>query len=156
MSGVHWMTWPLSGVLLCCALLQPALAAESQADQTKRPRIGLVLSGGGARGAAHVGVLKFLEEQHIPIDYIAGTSMGSVIGGLYASGMTPDEIEHALKTMDWEHIFSDAPPREDRSFRRKSDDKLYLVKNKPGFNNGEIEFPAGAIQGRNSIWRCAS
>ena len=148
MSGVRRMTWSLSGMLLCCALLQPALAAESQVDQTKRPRIGLVLSGGGARGAAHVGVLKFLEEQHIPIDYIAGTSMGSIIGGLYASGMTPDEIEHALKTMEWDHIFSDAPPREDRSYRRKSDDKLYLVKNKPGFNNGEIEFPAGAIQGQ--------
>jgi NTE family protein len=148
MSDVRWMIGTLCGVLLYSALLPPVVAAESQAGQAKRPRIGLVLSGGGARGAAHVGVLKFLEEQHIPIDYIAGTSMGSIIGGLYASGMTPDEIEHALKSIDWEHIFSDAPPREDRSFRRKSDDRLYLVKNKPGFNNGEVEFPAGAIQGQ--------
>jgi len=134
---------------MCCVLVQPVLAAEPGEQQAERPRIGLVLSGGGARGAAHVGVLKALEEMHVPIDCIAGTSMGSIIGGLYASGMTPEEIETALKTMDWDHIFSDDPPRKDRSFRRKRDDDLYLVKAKPGISDeGELEFPTGAIQGQ--------
>lgn len=133
-------------ILLCGSI--SAAEMPSTESTSVRPRIGVALSGGGARGAAHVGVLRVLEEMHIPIDYIAGTSMGSIIGGLYASGMTTDEIERALKTMDWEHLFSDAPPREDRSFRRKSDDRLYVVKAKPGFNDGELEFPAGIIQGQ--------
>jgi NTE family protein len=75
--------------------------------------------------------------------------MGSIIGGLYASGMSPEEIETALKTMDWEHIFSDAPPRENRSFRRKRDDDLHLIDLKPGISNaGELKLPTGAIQGQ--------
>ena len=137
--------------MLCCALLKPSLAAEMvQSDSSAvRPKIGLVLSGGGARGAAHVGVLKIIEQMRIPVDYIAGTSMGSIIGGLYASGMTPEEIETALETMDWEHIFSDDPPRQDRSFRRKRDDDLYLIKAKPGITDeGEVKFPTGAVQGQ--------
>lgn len=123
--------------------------AQTQTQQGDRPKIGLALSGGGARGAAHVGVLRVLEEMRIPVDYIAGASMGSIIGGLYAAGMTPDEIETALVTMDWEHIFSDDAPREDRSFRRKRDDDLYLIKAKPGISDdGELKFPTGAIQGQ--------
>jgi NTE family protein len=150
MRKTSWW-WPSASgwMLLCCVLVQPVLAAEPGEEQAERPRIGLVLSGGGARGAAHVGVLKVLEEMHVPIDYIAGTSMGSIIGGLYASGMTPEEIETALETMDWDHIFNDAPPRKDRSFRRKRDDDLYLVKAKPGITDkGELKFPTGAIQGQ--------
>ncbi|MGB8712513.1 MAG: patatin-like phospholipase family protein [Onishia taeanensis] len=137
---------------LCIILLGVglfSLPVQAEAERGERPKIGLVLSGGGARGAAHVGILKVLEQMQIPIDYIAGTSMGSIIGGLYASGMTPDEIEVGLNTMDWEHIFSDDPPRQDRSFRRKRDDDLYLVKAKPGISDsGELKFPTGAIQGQ--------
>lgn len=137
------------GLVLLCGTLPPALAVEDASmAQATRPKIGLALSGGGARGAAHVGVLRVLEELRIPVDYIAGTSMGSIIAGLYASGMTPDEIEQALKTMDWEHIFNDKPPREERSFRRKRDDDLYLVKAKPGYSDGEIKLPSGLIQGQ--------
>lgn len=139
-------------VLGCCLgglLLPQAVAENIEAAQPGRQKVGLALSGGGARGAAHLGVLRVLEEMKIPIDYIAGTSMGSIVGGLYASGMTPDEIEHALKTMDWEHIFSDAPPRVERSFRRKRDDDLYLVKARLGISDdGEPRFPTGAIQGQ--------
>ncbi len=124
------------------------VAQEGSQATPQRAKIGLALSGGGARGAAHVGVLRVLEEMHIPIDYIAGTSMGSIIAGLYASGMSPDEIETALKTMDWEHIFNDKPPREDRSYRRKRDDDLYLVQSKPGYSDGEIKLPSGLIQGQ--------
>lgn len=134
-------------ILFGSGLFAPSLHAEVKPGE--RPKIGLALSGGGARGASHVGVLKALEEMHIPIDYVAGTSMGSIIGGLYASGMTPDEIETALKTMDWAHIFSDDPPRKDRSFRRKRDDDLHLIDVKPGISGtGQLKFPTGAIQGQ--------
>jgi NTE family protein len=136
------------GLMLLCVWTGVSIAGEGQAGAMQRPKIGLALSGGGARGAAHVGVLRVLEELRIPVDYIAGTSMGSIIAGLYASGMTLDEIEHALKTMDWDHIFDDDPPREELSFRRKRDDDLYLIKAKPGIQDGELKFPAGLIQGQ--------
>ena len=114
-----------------------------------RPKIGLVLSGGGARGAAHIGVLEVLEEMHVPIDCITGTSMGSIVGGLYASGMKPAEIKEALATIDWEDAFNDNIPREDRSFRRKRDDDLYLIKRKPGIgDDGKIKLPTGFLQGQ--------
>ena len=134
--------------MLVLAPAEDTIAKDGSQKAAQRPKIGLALSGGGARGAAHVGVLRVLEELRIPVDYIAGTSMGSIIAGLYASGMTLDQIEHALVTMDWEHIFDDDPPREELSFRRKRDDDLYLVKAKPGFRDGELKFPAGLIQGQ--------
>jgi NTE family protein len=145
--AMRW-TWTVGWMALCAAFALPVQSAETEGARMDRPRIGLALSGGGARGAAHVGVLRVLEEMRIPIDYIAGTSMGSIIAGLYASGMTPDEIADALKIMDWEHIFNDKPPREERSFHRKRDDDLYLVKAKPGYSDGEIKLPSGLIQGQ--------
>jgi NTE family protein len=114
----------------------------------KRPKIGLVLSGGGAKGAAHVGVLKVLEELRIPIDYVSGTSMGAVVGGLYASGMSPEQIDREIRTIDWDDTLDDDPPRVDRPYRRKRDDDNYLVKKKPGLNDGKIELPLGVIQGQ--------
>jgi NTE family protein len=123
------------------------------ADSTKkltRPKIGLVLSGGGARGAAHIGVIKALEEMRIPIDYIGGTSMGSIVGGLYASGMSSAELEKTVTSIDWEEAFTDFIPREDRSYRRKTDDRTYLVKGKPGLSDSlEVKLPPGLIQGQN-------
>ena len=86
-----------------------------------RPRIGLVLSGGGARGFAHVGVLKVLEELKIPIDCIAGTSVGAIVGGLYASGMDAHRIESLMVSLDWQNAFRDRPSRRELAFRdRKS------------------------------------
>lgn len=125
-----------------------AVTAQDGAQNPKRPRIGLALSGGGARGAAHVGVLRVLEEMRIPVDFIAGTSMGSIVAGLYASGMTPDQIEHAIRTIDWENIFDDDPPREDRSYRRKRDDDRYPIKFEPGIKDGELTLPTGLVQGQ--------
>jgi NTE family protein len=131
------------------ALAAPALPADpQQATPAARPKIGLVLGGGGARGAAHVGVLKVLEELHIPIDYIAANSMGAIVGGLYAEGMTPDEIEHELETMDWDDVFVDAPQRPDRSFRRKRDDDSYAVQARLGFSEGKVKFPFAIVQGQ--------
>ncbi|NBS12328.1 MAG: hypothetical protein EBS77_06630, partial [Gammaproteobacteria bacterium] len=85
-----------------------------------RERIGLVLSGGGARGFAHVAVLEALEAQRIPVDYIAGTSMGAVVGALYASGFSAAEVRDQLLAMDWSGILTDVTERDERSFRNKS------------------------------------
>ncbi|MEO8314438.1 MAG: patatin-like phospholipase family protein [Pseudomonadota bacterium] len=137
----------LLAILSCLAGGSPAGAAEAGADPS-RPRIGLVLSGGGARGAAHVGVLKALEEMHVPIDAIAGTSMGAVVGGLYASGMTAAEIESQLGSVDWQDAFRDRPSRDGLSLRRKREDREFLVQLPLGIHDGRLQLPSGLIQGQ--------
>ena len=114
----------------------------------ERPRIGLVLGGGGARGAAHIGVLKELERHRIPIDAIAGTSMGAVVGGLYASGKSPAELEAIVASLDWVDALSDEPPRRDLSFRRKQDDAKYPINLELGLRDGELLLPMGVVQGQ--------
>jgi len=113
-----------------------------------QPKIGLALSGGGARGAAHVGVLKLIEELGVRIDYVAGTSMGSAVGGLYASGYSASEIEVLLSQIDWIDAFNDDTFRPNKPFRRKQDDTGFLVKAKLGFKGGEPAFPLGLVQGQ--------
>ncbi|CAI8835685.1 NTE family protein [Pseudomonas donghuensis] len=133
----------LSLLLLFVSL--PLLAAEAP-----RPKVGLVLSGGAARGLAHIGVLKALEEQGIKVDAIAGTSMGAVVGGLYASGYKVEELEKLALGIDWQQALSDAPPRKDVPFRRKQDDRDFLVKQKLSFrDDGSLGLPLGVIQGQN-------
>ncbi|WP_047276120.1 patatin-like phospholipase family protein [Pseudomonas lundensis] len=135
--------------LLCCLLLCLCPLMLFAAEKTQ-PKIGLVLSGGAARGLAHVGVLKALEEQGIHIDAIAGTSMGAVIGGLYASGYKIEELEKLALGIDWQEALSDAPAREDVPFRRKQDDRDFLVKQKLSFrDDGSLGLPLGVIQGQN-------
>lgn len=116
--------------------------------EKKRPKIGLVLSGGGARGAAHVGVLKVLEELRIPVDIVTGTSMGAVTGGLYAYGYSPAMLEETLITINWTDLFQDNPSRAQRSVRRKQDDYNYLIKLEAGFKDGAFKIPTGLIQGQ--------
>ena len=135
--------------LLICLLLG-FLPLFVHASEAPRPKVGLVLSGGAARGLAHIGVLKALEEQGIKIDAIAGTSMGAVVGGLYASGYKIDELEKLALSIDWQQALSDAPPREDVPFRRKQDDRDFLVKQKLSFrDDGSLGLPLGVIQGQN-------
>lgn len=122
-----------------------ASAQDSVAVVPNRPKIGLVLSGGGARGAAHVGVLKILEENHIPVDMIAGTSFGAIVGGLYASGYSASELEDILENIDWQATLTSQVPRNQRSFRRKQDDSGFLIKFKIGFKNGKLRLPSGLI-----------
>jgi NTE family protein len=117
----------------------------------KRHRIGLVLSGGGARGAAHVGVIKVLEELRIPVDFIAGTSMGSAVGGLYASGLTTQELETLFAKFDWNAAFTDSPPRRELSFRRKNDDRTFLVKARIGVGDDGFKLPLGLVEGQNFV-----
>jgi NTE family protein len=135
-----------SALLGSHSLAQQAVPAR---DDPGRPKIGLALSGGGARGGAHVGVLRALRELGIPIDYIAGTSMGSVIGGFYASGLDEDEIAALAADIDWGDLFSDSPSRDNRTFHRKRDDDLFLVKQEAGLNNGQVELPMGLVQGQD-------
>ncbi len=125
----------------------PAQDAVRQSE-TGRPRIGLVLSGGGARGAAHIGVLKVLEENHVPVDAIAGTSMGAVVGGLYASGLSAADIERVMTSVDWLDAFRDRPARKDLNFRRKLEDQNFLVKFPLGLKSRKFRLPRGLVQGQ--------
>jgi NTE family protein len=148
---VHAALWALLVGLLACGNPRPVSAqeaADANDSRLARPRIGLVLSGGGARGAAHVGVLKTLEALHVPVDAIAGTSMGAVVGGLYASGMSAAQIEKELDTIDWEDAFRDRPPRSRLNFRRKLEDRDFLVQLPLGFRDGRFQLPRGLIQGQ--------
>ena len=141
-------------LLNCCSaavlfLLAVSLSAEPVVD-AERERVGLVLSGGAARGLAHIGVLKALEEQGVMIDAIAGTSMGAVVGGLYAAGYSVSELEQLATELDWQQALSDAPPRADIPFRRKQDDRDFLVKQKLSFrDDGSLGLPLGLLQGQN-------
>jgi NTE family protein len=132
--------------LLLCGLLfsLPVLANEVP----KTPDTCLVLSGGGARGMAHVGVLKVLEREHIPVDCIVGTSMGAVVGSLYASGYTADEVEALLKALDWDAMFSDVVDRTVYSTRRKEDDRSFLIKAAFGLRGGSLQLPPSLFEGQ--------
>ena len=126
-----------------------SVADDGEPNRLNRPKIGLVLSGGGARGAAHVGVLKVLEENHIPVDVIAGTSFGSIVGGLYAAGYSADELEEILKNIKWQNVLSGQAPRNQRSFRRKQDDQGFLIKFKVGVKTGRLKLPSGLVSTNN-------
>ncbi|MBK8598491.1 MAG: patatin-like phospholipase family protein [Holophagales bacterium] len=130
------------------AVLLFLVAPAAPAETTGRPRVGLVLSGGSAHGLAHVGVLSVLEELRVPVDVVAGTSMGSVVGGLYASGMSPAEMERLVLTADWEDLLDDRPSRDRLSFRRKQDDVLNYVDLEMGLSARGISFPSGLIAGQ--------
>jgi NTE family protein len=155
---------PLAAVAsLCAATLLLALPACAQpaaaaAEATPfipptaaqpRPKIGLVLSGGGARGMTHIGVLKVLHEMKIPIDYIAATSMGAIVGGLYASGMPPDEMQKHLGAVSWPTLLSESPPRRDVGFRRKEELSQFPLAFEMGYRDGEFLWFKGALSGSN-------
>jgi NTE family protein len=140
--------------ILCTALSLAAVANAGDAEQatdittSDRLRVGLVLGGGGARGAAHIGVLRELERMRIPIDAIAGTSMGAIVGGLYASGMSVDELEKLVAEMDWAAAMSDEPERSDLRFRRKQDARNFPIDLDIGLEHGRLRLPLGMVQGQ--------
>ena len=108
-------------------LISPNLFAQDTTSVETRPKVGLVLSGGGAKGAAHIGVLKYIEEAGIPIDYIAGTSMGSIVGGMYALGYSSDEILDIISSVDWNRLISNNVDRRKISFNQKSDRNIHIL-----------------------------
>src|SRR6476659_1019133 len=149
--------------LLACAACSGEVEAQQHPDVLQasqcghrtlgdtRPRIGLALGGGGARGIAHISVLREIERQHIPIDCIAGTSMGSLVGGLYASGVSVDQMEHLVASTDWPRLFDDSIDRPERSFRRKLDDRDHLATLGVGVRGGELRVSPGLLQGERIL-----
>ncbi len=122
----------------------PAVTAQTAAH---RPRIGLALSGGGALGLAEIGVIQWMEENHIPVDRIAGTSMGSIIGAMYATGMSPAEIEKFAEHVDWDAAFLPEPTYSQLSFRRKQDRRDFLIDAPLGLKHG-LSGPNGFNSGQ--------
>lgn len=167
MTCVQWLLRAALAATLTSATAAPAAAPASPSTPTHpatssatlprpapllvppgRPRIGLVLSGGGARGIAHVGVLKVLERERVPIDVIAGTSMGAIVGGLYASGMRADEIETELRRLDWGRVFAQRPARQELSQRRKEEDFELSTVLEFGIRAGELRAPQSTLSSR--------
>ncbi|WP_175835285.1 patatin-like phospholipase family protein [Burkholderia anthina] len=129
------------------AAAAPAPNCTADGGAAGRPSIGLVLSGGGARGYAHLGVLKVLEENRIPIDCIAGTSMGAVVGGLYASGMAADEMQKRLSEVNLADIAFDVTDRADLPQSSREDERLYINGLTLGFGKKGVKAPVGLVQG---------
>ena len=146
-------------ILLLLFISQTAFSQDSTIVNS-RPKIGLVLSGGGAKGAAHIGVLKYIEEAGIPIDYIAGTSMGSIIGGMYALGYSPDEIRNIISSLDWDRLISNNVDRRKTSFIRKHEslNQSLIIPFSINTNEEELQsrsfrnsLPKGIVSGDNLI-----
>lgn len=138
---------PLAALALAAALV--TVTAKVRSDEPpRRPRVGVAFAGGGARGGALVGVLEVLEELHIPVDYVAGTSIGSMVGALYATGMSPGEIGAALSTTALEDARKDDAARPDRPYRAKDEDARYSVKGELGFRGGRLVLPGGLVAGQ--------
>jgi NTE family protein len=151
---------PLAAALLLALTLVAGpvpVAAQQAADRpdgtarpagVPRPKIGLVLGGGGARGMAHIGVLKVMHELRIPVDYVTGTSMGSIVGGTFASGVGPLEMEDKVLRIDWDSVLDDRVKRENMVQRRKDDERTPLMRLEFGVRDGQLLLPAGAIYGQ--------
>lgn len=145
-------------LLVFCVLISAACCVHAQSGNSMPVgasavadapvRTCLVLGGGGARGAAHIGVLKVLEREHVAIDCIVGTSMGAIVGGLYAAGYKAEEIEVVLQGIDWKDMFRDDPPRQELPMRRKEDELRFLGGIELGLKRGKIALPRGVIQGQ--------
>ena len=130
-------------------LVSGTCLAAAAIGKTPHPRIGLVLSGGGARGTAHIGVLKVLEEMRVPIHCIAGTSMGAIVGGLYAAGSAPEELEKLVTSISWNEAFTDKQTADKLSFRRKEDSQTYKIDPNLGIKDGHLSTSKGLVQGQN-------
>ncbi len=159
----HILLWLIRGVSMYALLglaqvhaVSPAPNATIEVSNTKtdvqiRPRIGLVLSGGGARGYAHLGVLQALEKMHIPIDYVAATSMGAVVGGLYASGLSVDELDRILTETSLSDIAFDRNDRAELPQSQREDDYQYPIGLSAGYGDGKLKLPKGLVQGNNLL-----
>ncbi|PHV28563.1 patatin domain-containing protein [Janthinobacterium sp. BJB426] len=149
----------LAGCVAALCALPPAAAADVPAAATAsasvapltvpapvaaRPRIALVLSGGGARGLAHIGVLKVLQELHVPIDMVVGTSMGGVVGGAYAAGASVADLEKMARETNWARVVADRPPRDELAFRRREEDLLLPSRIEFGVSHNGISTPPAA------------
>ena len=136
--------------LASLSFLEAGLAADppgATPGAARPPRIGLALSGGGARGIAHIGVLKVLEELRVPVHCVTGTSMGSIVGGTFAAGTPPTQLEKIVLEANWDEVFRDQPPRDEIAVRRKGDDYKTLFAPEFGVKDGGLALPKGVIAG---------
>lgn len=132
--------------ILCFTCL--LVDTNAKAPDTQRKKVGLVLSGGGAKGMAHIGALKVIEEAGIPIDYIVGTSMGSIIGGLYAIGYTPEQMDSMVRVQNWVFLLSDRTPRSEKNMTEREADEKYVI-SVPFSKTSIKEVTGGLIKGQN-------
>ena len=132
--------------ILAVAQERPEQPRDSQFSPKQRLKIGVAMEGGGALGIAHIGVLQWFEEQHVPVDFIAGTSMGGLVGGFYASGVSPADMKTLIEKLDWDQILRDRTPYEDLSFLRKQDQRDYPNSLVLGLRKG-LYLPAGLNAG---------
>ena len=142
--GVAWRLFGQQPPDSSSANVEGATAKSAYAD---RPKIGVALEGGGALGLAHIGVLRWFEDHHIPIDYIAGTSMGGLVGGLYATGQSPEQLRKLVERQNWDIILGGGTQYQDLSFRRKEDLRAYPNSLVAGFRHG-LTLPAGLNAGQ--------
>lgn len=122
--------------------------APSTDPTSARPKVGLVLSGGGARGAAHIGVLETLERLRVPVDCVAGTSFGALVAGAWAAGVAPAEMRRAMAGVDWSTMFQDNPDYNELGFRQKQLQRRYLPGSEAGVGPDGITYPPGAVSGQ--------
>jgi len=145
MNGKHFLR--LINIIMITVMIVlsfvTAVAAAKPNHDVERPTVGLALGGGSAKGFAHIGVLIWLEEHRIPVDYIAGTSMGGLVGGCYAMGMSPQEISELVQSIDWAQVFNLYAPYETLDYRRKEDRRDYPVHSMVGLKNGRFQLPNG-------------
>ncbi len=129
------------------ALVETARASSEQPAVPQRPRVGLVLGGGGARGVSEIGVLQVLERLHVPVDVVVGTSMGAIVGGAYSMGIAPQEMEQRLQTVVWDQVVTDRVPRAGRSMLSKEQERENIRGVELGFRDGRVRLPKGAVAG---------
>lgn len=134
----------IKSIILTAILMAISLGATAQ----KRPKVGLVLSGGGAKGVAHIGVIKVIEEAGIPVDYVVGTSMGSIIGGLYSIGYTPSQMDSMVRKQNWPFVLSDKIRRSKQNITSREDSETYLITVPWGKNISKTIF-SGLVRGEN-------
>ena len=137
------------GTLILALSASVSLAEDSTSEDPPldRPTVGLVLGGGGARGAAHIGVLEVLRDMNVPIDYVVGTSMGSIVGSLFAIGLQPEEIQTSVVGVNWSDLFNDHPARTKRIFRRKEDDTVAFLPIEWGWKD-RLVLASGVVSGQ--------
>ena len=123
-------------------------AALAAGEPAQRPRVGLVLGGGGARGAAHVGVLETLEKLHVPVDCVAGTSMGALAAGAFAAGRSPTEMREELAKADWNDMFQDNPSYSEINYRNKAISKRFMPGSEAGVGSDGVAYQGGVVAGQ--------
>ncbi len=147
MRTITKMMWVAASLVSSASFADASINVANQ----DRPTVAVVLAGGGAKGAAHIGVLQALEEMRIPVDIITGTSMGAYVGGLYATGMSAAEIESFIYSVDWSSGYRDRVDRSQRRVRDKEYEDRYQINPNIGFSLSEIQLPRGVVKGQGML-----